>query len=99
VFGVESDSKLRAWSRQDGQVRWSEDRYRFRRLGAPTVWGQAVAFGDAQGLLHLLSRDNGETLVRVSTDGTPLVLRPVVAGPTLVTVNGSGLVTGWRLGS
>jgi outer membrane assembly lipoprotein YfgL len=96
VFGVESDSKLRAWNRQDGQQAWAEDQYRFRELTAPRVWGQAVAFGDAQGLVHLLGREQGRTLQRLATDGTPVALQPVVAGRTLVTVNRSGLVTGWR---
>ena len=97
VFGVESDSKLRAWDRKDGQVLWSEDQYRFRQLTAPRVWGNAVVFGDGQGLVHLLGREQGRPLQRVSTDGSPVAMQPVVAGRTLVTVNQSGLVTGWRL--
>lgn len=96
VFGVESDSKLRAWSRQDGQAVWSEDQYRFRQLTAPRVWGQALALGDAQGWIHLLGREQGNTLQRLSTDGTPVALAPVVVARILVTVNRSGLVTGWR---
>ncbi len=96
IYGVESDSKLRAWSRRDGQPAWAEDAYRFRELSAPRVWGQVLALGDGQGFLHLLSRDDGKTLQRQSTDGSPLAAQPVVAGRTLVTVNRSGLVTGWR---
>lgn len=96
VFGVESDSKLRTWNRQDGQPAWAEDQYRFRELTAPRVWGTAVAFGDGQGQVHLLGREQGRTLQRLATDGTPVVLQPVVVGRTLVTVNRSGLVTGWR---
>ncbi len=96
VFGVESDSKLRAWNRQDGQLAWAEDQYRFRELTAPRVWGPVVALGDAEGLVHLLGREQGRPLQRLTTDGTPIVLQPVVAGRILVTVNRSGLVTGWR---
>lgn len=96
VFGTESDSKLRAWGRQDGQLLWSQEQYRFRELTGPRVWGPALALGDGQGLLHLLDRNDGRTLQRLSTDGSAIGLRPVVAGRTLVTVNRSGLVTGWR---
>jgi len=39
-----------------------------------------VAFGDAQGQVHLLSREQGSTLQRLATDGTPVALQPVVAG-------------------
>ena len=97
VFGVESDSRLRAWTRQDGQLAWSEDQYRFRQLTAPRVWGPVIALGDGQGQVHFLARENGRTLQRLSTDGSPVALQPVVAGQTLVTVNRSGLVTGWRI--
>lgn len=97
VFGTESDGKLQAWRRQDGQIAWAQEQYRFRQLTAPRVWGPALALGDAQGLVHLLGREQGNTLQRVSTDGTPVAMQPVVVGRTLVTVNQSGLVTGWRL--
>ncbi|MBM3387311.1 MAG: outer membrane protein assembly factor BamB, partial [Betaproteobacteria bacterium] len=77
VFAVESDSKLRAWKLQDGQAAWAQDEYRFHRLSAPTVWGPALVVGDAQGHLHWLSRDKGQTLQRVATDGTAIELKPV----------------------
>lgn len=96
LFGVESDSRLRAWDRRDGQLLWSLESYRFRELTAPRVWGSALAVADAQGQLHLLDRTDGRTLQRLPTDGSAISLRPVVAGRTLVTVNRSGLVTGWR---
>ena len=96
VYGVESDSKLRAWDRKSGQVLWSQEAYRFRELTAARVWGKALAMGDAQGQLHLLDRGDGQTLQRLATDGSAIAMRPVVAGRTLVTVNRSGLVTGWR---
>jgi len=96
VFGVESDSKLRAWSRQDGQVLWALDDYRFRELSGLRVWAGAIAVGDGQGQLHLLSREDGRTLQRLGTDGSAIVQRPLVAGRQLVTLNRSGLVTAWR---
>lgn len=97
VYGTDSDSKLRAWLRADGQPVWTEESYRFRGLTAPRVWGPAIALGDEQGAIHLLSREQGKSLQRVTTDGTPVAMQPVLAGQTLVTVNRSGLVSGWRL--
>ena len=96
VFGVESDSKVFAWDRKDGQLLWAQEQYRFRALSGPRVWKGVIAAGDAQGQLHLLDRGDGRTLQRLSTDGTAISVRPVVAGQTLITVNSSGLVTGWR---
>ena len=97
VYGVESDSKLRAWNRADGQLAWTDESYRFRGLTAPRVWGPVIALGDEQGAVHLLSREQGKSLQRLATDGSPVAMQPVLAGQTLVTVNRSGLVSGWRL--
>ena len=96
VYGVESDSKVLAWNRQNGQPAWSEDALRFRGLGAPLVMGKALVIGDEAGLLHFLSRENGKVLQRLNTDGTAVVVRPVLAGQTLVIVNRSGQISGYR---
>lgn len=96
VYGVESDSKVLAWNRQNGQPAWSEDALRFRGLGAPLVMGKALVMGDEAGLLHFLSRENGKVLQRLNTDGTAVAARPVLAGQTLVIVNRSGQISGYR---
>ena len=96
VYGVESDSKVLAWNRQNGQLAWSEDALRFRGLGAPLVMGKALVIGDEAGLLHFLSRENGKVLQRLNTDGTAVVVRPALAGQTLVIVNRSGQISGYR---
>ena len=70
LFGVESDSKVQAWQRQNGDLAWSQDALRFRGLSAPLVFGNAVVMGDDNGWLHFLSRQDGQTLQRLSTDGS-----------------------------
>jgi hypothetical protein len=52
--------------------------------------------GDAQGFIHLMSRDNGAMLNRLSTDGSAVVGGPVLVGNTLVAVTRNGGVFGWR---
>lgn len=97
VFGTDSDSRLRAWRRSDGEVLWVNEDHRFRGFGSPRLWGPALAFGDAQGQLHLLDPATGRTLKRLNTDGTPVAQPLVVVGGVLLSVNRSGNVTGWRL--
>jgi outer membrane protein assembly factor BamB len=96
IYGTESDSKVIAWNRQTGQVAWSQEALRFRGLGAPLLMGSALVFGDEEGLLHFLSSDNGKVLQRLSTNGTAVVMQPVLADKTLLIVNQSGLLTGYR---
>jgi len=55
-----------------------------------------VVVGDNTGLVHLLSREDGSPLNRLSTDGSAIAAAPVVAGDTLVVVTQKGGVFGFR---
>jgi hypothetical protein len=58
--------------------------------------GRSVVVGDNTGLVHLLSREDGSPLNRLSTDGSAIAAAPVVAGDTLVVVTQKGGVFGFR---
>jgi outer membrane protein assembly factor BamB len=96
VIGVESDSKIVAWRRADGERAWVFEGLRYRGLTAPLVLGRSIVVGDENGLVHWLSRDDGSALVRVATDGSALLASPVLADGTLVVVTQSGGVFGFR---
>lgn len=96
VFGVESDGKVRAWQRASGESAWSVDRLKFRDLTAPLSVGRVVAIGDGTGLLHLLSREDGTEMTRLSTDGSAVVGAPMLAGQSLVVQTRKGGVYAWR---
>jgi outer membrane assembly lipoprotein YfgL len=96
IFGAESDSKVLAWQRETGQPAWTQEALRFRGLGAPLVLGRSVVLGDDNGLVHFLSRQDGQPLQRLSTDGSPITGKPVAAGQTLVVVTRTGGVFGFR---
>ena len=96
VFGTESDGKIVAWRRADGASAWSSERLKYRGLTAPLAVGRSIAIGDSTGLVHLLSREDGSPLNRVSTDGTAVAAAPVLAGDTLVVVTRGGGVFGFK---
>ena len=85
-----------AWRRSDGERAWTSERLRFRGLTAPLAIGRSVAVGDATGLVHFLSRQDGSLLTRLPTDGSAIVAAPVVVGDTLVVVTRNGGVFGFR---
>jgi outer membrane protein assembly factor BamB len=95
VFGTEADSTVTAWRRTDGERSWTTDRLRFRSLTAPAVVGRSLAVGDYAGLVHLISREDGSLLNRLTTDGSAIVSTPVLAGDTLVVVTRNGGVFGF----
>ena len=95
VFGTESDGKVVAWRRDNGERAWTSDRLLHRGLTAPLALGRSVVVGDSTGLVHMLSREDGTALTRLSTDGTAIAAPPVLAGNTLVVVTRGGGVYGF----
>lgn len=96
LFGTESDGRVIAWRRADGERLWLSERLRFRSLTAPTVVGQSVVMGDESGTLHFLSRKDGSPLNRMSTDGSPVLTNLVLVGQTLVAVTRNGGIFGFK---
>lgn len=95
VFGTESDGVVQAWRRTDGERAWTSDALRYRNLTAPLVVGRSVAIGDFAGIVHLLSREDGSLLNRLTTDGSPIAAAPVLAGNTLIAVTRNGGIYGF----
>lgn len=96
LFGTEPDGTVVAWKRSDGERVWSSERLRYRGLTAPLLAGRSLVVGDATGFIHLLSREDGSLLNRLTTDGSPIAAPPVLAGTTLVTVTRNGGIYGFR---
>ena len=96
VFGVESDSKVQAWRRSDGEKLWTNDKLRFRSLSSPVLLGRVLAAGDFEGFIHFFSPKDGALLSRVATDGTAVLQAPVWANGTLVAVTQRGTLIGFR---
>jgi outer membrane protein assembly factor BamB len=96
VFGSESDGRVLAWQRATGEPAWSVERLKFRGLTSPLAVGRAVVVGDAEGLVHVLSREDGSDMARLSTDGSAIVGTPVVADQVLIVQTQKGAVFAWR---
>lgn len=96
VFGVESDGKVVTWLRANGESGWRSEQLRFRGLTAPRVVGRSIAIGDASGFVHLLSRQDGTFVNRLTTDGSAIVATPTLIGETLVVVTRSGTIFGFK---
>jgi outer membrane protein assembly factor BamB len=96
VVASDASDRVIAWRRGSGELLWTTERLRYRRLTAPAVVGNAVAVADFQGQVHFLSRDRGDLLLRLPTDGSDAVA-VLRVGSTLVAVSRDGGVFGFRL--
>ena len=96
LFGSESDGRFVAWRRDSGESAWTIERLKHRELSAPLALGRVVAVGDNTGLVHLVSREDGSEMTRLSTDGSPVLVQPVLAGDALVVQTRNGGLYAWR---
>jgi outer membrane protein assembly factor BamB len=96
VFGVEEDANVKSWKSSNGELVWQSEQLLNRKLTAPLVLGRSLVVGDDAGLVHLLSREDGSTLARFSTDGSGVASTPVLVGETLVVVSRKGGAYGFR---
>ena len=95
VVGSETDGRVLAWRRDNGERGWIHDKLLHRGLTAPLVVGNSVAVGDSFGFLHVLAREDGRLVNRLATDGSAIVAAPVVAANTMVVVTRNGGVFGF----
>jgi outer membrane assembly lipoprotein YfgL len=96
VFSAEADGRVLAWQRASGERAWTVERLKFRGLTAPLTVGRVVVVGDSTGLVHLLSREDGSEMTRMTADGSAILAAPVLAGDAVVVQTRNGGVYAWR---
>lgn len=72
VYVSDDKGAVHALDLASGASIWKQDKLFLRQLSAPVARGRLVAVADVKGVLHLLSRDDGSFVARVTTDGTPV---------------------------
>jgi outer membrane protein assembly factor BamB len=77
VFVSEDRGAVSAMDRTSGNSLWRQDRLANRVLTAPLPLGREIAVGDLEGHVHLLARETGAFVGRVSTDGSQIAAPPV----------------------
>ena len=96
VYGVEANGRVMAWKADGGDLLWQSDLLLNRALSAPLAAGRSIAIGDGQGYVHLLAREDGKLLNRLTTDGSAIVSAPLLAGNNLLALTRKGALYAWR---
>ena len=96
VVGADASDRITAWRANSGDLAWNNENLRYRGLSGPLVVGRTVIFGDAEGQVHFLDRTDGKTLLRLPTDGSPVVGVPVRSGSTILVVTRNGGLFAFR---
>lgn len=93
VYVTDDSSAIQALSLDSGGSLWKQDKLFMRRVTAPMTAGRNyLAVGDAQGVVHLLNRDDGAFAARFTTDGSPINSAPQRLGNQILVQTRSGNV-------
>lgn len=90
LYVSDDNGAVHALDKATGASVWKQDTLFLRRLTAPLASGGLVAVADVQGVVHLLSRDDGAFAARVSTDGSPVSAPLQLLGSNLLVQTRSG---------
>jgi outer membrane protein assembly factor BamB len=96
VFAGDGSDRLSARRRANGESVWLSDKFQNRKLSGMLAIGKVLVFGDFEGNVHFLDRTTGTPLLRLPTDGSPVVGTPVRVGNTLAVTTKDGSVYAFR---
>ncbi len=96
VVAGDGSDRLSGWRQGTGELLWTNEKLLFRGLSGVLVAGRTAVVGDAQGFVHFLDREDGQPLLRLSTDGSGVVGAPVVQGATLLVATRAGGLYAFR---
>jgi outer membrane protein assembly factor BamB len=96
VVAADASSRVTAWRAATGEVAWTTEALAHRDVSTPVLLPTAVAFGDLEGTVHLLSRDSGKTIARLPTDGSAIQTLALAPDALLVAVTRNGGVFAFR---
>lgn len=93
VVATDAKGQVKAFSRDTGQLLWTQSAFKWRHTSAPQVVGKYAVVGDYQGYLHWLDVSSGRQLAVSRFGGKPIKSQPVVeAGRLYLTTSHGELV-------
>ena len=90
LFVTDDKGAVHALDVASGASLWKQDKLFLRQVSAPIVRRGRVIVADAQGMVHVLSRDDGSFVARLATDGSPVLVPPQALGANLVVQTSRG---------
>jgi outer membrane protein assembly factor BamB len=95
VLAADDKGTVSAFARDTGSSVWTNKALAYRELSTPVSFGRSVAVGDYQGYIHFLSREDGAMLARVSTDGSRIIVAPLLYENNVIYQTQSGEIVAY----
>lgn len=95
VLAADDKGTVSAFARDTGSSVWTSKTLAYRELSNPVSFGRAVGVGDYQGYIHFLSREDGSMLARVATDGSRIIVAPLLYQNNVIYQTQSGEIVAY----
>jgi outer membrane protein assembly factor BamB len=76
LYVTDEKGAVHAFDRNSGANLWKQDKLFMRGVSRPLAVGRRIAIADFQGVVHVLSEDDGAFAARLTTDGSAIVAGP-----------------------
>jgi outer membrane protein assembly factor BamB len=90
VYVVAEDDVITAFDRDTGEVAWTQDGLKRRKLTPPLAFSNYLLVGDDDGYLHVLAQSDGRFIGRRKIDGEGLRSGMTVVDSTVYVLGNSG---------
>lgn len=90
VYVVAEDDVITAFDRDTGEIAWTQEGLKHRKLTPPLAFSNYLLVGDDDGYLHILAQSDGRFIGRRKLDGKGLRSGMTVADSTVYVLGNSG---------
>ena len=96
VYVTDDKDAVTAYDKASGRAGWRQDKLARREVTAPLALGAWVAVADGEGVVHVLSAEDGSFVARAKVDSSVLTA-PVDIGPGFAVQTAKGSVVAFRI--
>ncbi|HET9462463.1 MAG TPA: outer membrane protein assembly factor BamB [Thiobacillus sp.] len=96
IYVTDDKDAVTAYDKTSGRAGWRQDKLARRQVTAPLALGDWVVVADGEGVVHVLSADDGSFVARAKVDSS-VRTAPVDIGPGFAVQTAKGSVAAFRL--
>ncbi len=96
VYVTDDKDAVTAYDKTSGRAGWRQDKLARRQVTAPLALGNWVVVADHEGVVHVLSAEDGSFVARAKVDGS-VRTAPVDIGPGFAVQTDKGSIVAFRL--
>jgi outer membrane protein assembly factor BamB len=96
VYVTDDKDAVTAYDKTSGRAGWRQDKLSRRQVTAPLALGDWVVVADREGVVHVLSAEDGSFVARASVDSS-VRTAPVDIGPGFAVQTDKGSIVAFRL--